>query len=213
MAEETGLIVPLGAWVLAAACKQNKQWQDAGLPKIRVAVNLSAIQFRQKNIVKFISRTLEESGLHPSWLELEITESVIMQNADEAIVLLQELHAMGIHLSVDDFGTGYSSLSYLKRFPLDTLKIDQSFVFDILSNPDDAAIVKSVIALAHSLRLGVIAEGVENEQQLAFLAMLGCDEYQGHYHSLPLPPKDLEQMLRSPVENIIHPASSFVFSK
>ena len=196
LAEELGLIIPLGAWVLITACQQNKQWQAAGLPKIRVAVNLSAVQFRQKNLVEFISQVLEDTGLDASFLELEVTESVIMQNAEEATLVLEKLHAKGIHISIDDFGTGYSSLSYLKRFPLDTLKIDRSFVRDISSDPDDAAIVKSVIALAHSLRLGVIAEGVETEEQLAFLSALGCDEYQGYYRSRPVPAEEFAQLLR-----------------
>jgi EAL domain-containing protein (putative c-di-GMP-specific phosphodiesterase class I) len=196
LAEELGLIIPLGAWVLITACQQNRQWQVAGLPKIRVAVNLSAVQFRQKNLVEFISQVLEDTGLDASFLELEVTESVIMQNAEEATLVLEKLHAKGIHISIDDFGTGYSSLSYLKRFPLDTLKIDRSFVRDISSDPDDAAIVKSVIALAHSLRLGVIAEGVETEEQLAFLSALGCDEYQGYYRSRPVPAEEFAQLLR-----------------
>jgi diguanylate cyclase len=196
LAEELGLIIPLGAWVLITACQQNRQWQTAGLPRIRVAVNLSAVQFRQKNLVEFISQVLEDTGLDASFLELEVTESVIMQNAEEATLVLEKLHAKGIHISIDDFGTGYSSLSYLKRFPLDTLKIDRSFVRDISSDPDDAAIVKSVIALAHSLRLGVIAEGVETEEQLAFLSALGCDEYQGYYRSRPVPAEEFAQLLR-----------------
>jgi diguanylate cyclase len=196
LAEELGLIIPLGAWVLITACQQNKQWQAAGLPRIRVAVNLSAVQFRQKNLVEFISQVLQDTGLDASFLELEVTESVIMQNAEEATLVLEKLHGKGIHISIDDFGTGYSSLSYLKRFPLDTLKIDRSFVRDISSDPDDAAIVKSVIALAHSLRLGVIAEGVETEEQLAFLSALGCDEYQGYYRSRPVPAEEFAQLLR-----------------
>jgi EAL domain-containing protein (putative c-di-GMP-specific phosphodiesterase class I) len=199
LAEELGLIIPIGAWVLVTACRQNKQWQDAGLPHLRVAVNLSAVQFRQKNLAEFVAQVLDDVGLDASYLELEVTESVIMQNAEEATLILKKLHAKGIHLSVDDFGTGYSSLGYLKRFPLDTLKIDRSFVSDIDSNPDDAIIVKSMIALAHSLKLNVIAEGVENESQLSYLRSLGCDEYQGYYRSRPLAAKDFEQMLRESV--------------
>jgi diguanylate cyclase (GGDEF)-like protein len=200
LAEEIGLIIPLGAWVLMTACRQNKRWQDAGLPHLRVAVNLSAVQFRQKHLVEFITQVLDDTGLDPSCLELEVTESIVMQNAEETVLILEKLHAKGIHLSIDDFGTGYSSLSYLKRFPLDTLKIDRSFVRDISSDPDDAAIVKSVIALAHSLRLRVIAEGVETAAQLSFLRTLGCDEYQGYYRSKPLPAVQFEQLLRQLTE-------------
>jgi EAL domain-containing protein (putative c-di-GMP-specific phosphodiesterase class I) len=196
VAEEIGLIIPLGAWVLSTACRQNRQWQRAGLPPMRVAVNLSAVQFRQNNLVESISGALEEAGLDPCYLELEVTESIVMENAEEAALVLEKLHAKGIHISVDDFGTGYSSLSYLKRFCLDTLKIDRSFVRDISSDSGDAAIVRSVIALAHSLRLRVIAEGVETEEQLSFLEALGCDEYQGYYRSRPLPPAEFEQLLR-----------------
>jgi diguanylate cyclase (GGDEF)-like protein len=196
LAEEMGLIIPLGAWVLLTACRQNKMWQATGLPALRVAVNLSAGQFRQKHLAEFIAQILEDTGLDASYLELELTESIIMQDPEEAALILEKLHAQGIHISIDDFGTGYSSLSYLKRFHLDTLKIDRSFVRDISSDPDDAAIVKSVIALAHSLRLNVIAEGVENESQLSFLRSLGCDEYQGYFRSRPLPADEFEQILR-----------------
>jgi diguanylate cyclase (GGDEF)-like protein len=202
LAEELGLIIPLGAWVLSTACQQNKQWQDAGLPALRVAVNLSAVQFRQKNLAEFIGQILEDSGLDPSYLELEVTESAIMHNAEDAIRILGKLHAMGIHISIDDFGTGYSSLSYLRRFPLDTLKIDRSFVHELSSNPDDAAIVKSVIALAHSLRLRVVAEGVEDEMQLSYLRSLGCDEYQGFHRSRPLPPAEFAELLRESMDGV-----------
>lgn len=202
LAEEIGLIIPLGAWVLMTACQQNKRWQQKGLPKLRVAVNLSAAQFKQQNLVEFVCQILEDTGLDAGCLELEITESVIMQNAEAAALTLERLHAKGVHISIDDFGTGYSSLSYLKRFPLDMLKIDRSFVRDIHADPDDAAIVQSVIVLAHSLRLGVIAEGVETEEQLAFLKTLGCDEYQGFYCSRPLPPAEFEKLLLAKVEMI-----------
>lgn len=200
VSEEIGLIIPLGAWVLREACRQNRAWQDAGLPPMRVAVNLSAYQFRQKDLPEFVGAVLEECGLPAHWLELEVTESVVMHNPVEAKRILQALHEMGIHISVDDFGTGYSSLSYLKQFRLDTLKIDRSFVSDISSNPDDAAIVRSVIALAHSLRLKVIAEGVETDEQLAFLRELGCDEYQGYLRSKPLPAAQFETFMRSAAE-------------
>jgi diguanylate cyclase (GGDEF)-like protein len=196
VAEETGMIIPLGAWVLQEACRQNRAWQLSGLPQMRVAVNLSAYQFRQQNLPEFVAGLLLETGLDASCLELEVTESVVMHNPAEAAMTLQRLHAQGIHISVDDFGTGYSSLSYLKQFRLDTLKIDRSFVRDISTDADDAAIVRSVIALAHSLRLRVIAEGVETTEQLDYLRMLGCDQYQGYLSSRPLPAVEFEAMMR-----------------
>lgn len=198
VAEEIGLIIPLGAWVLRAACEQNQAWQEAGLARLRVAVNLSAYQFRQKDLAEFVSKVLEETGMAGEYLELEVTESVVMHNPQDAIRILEQLSRQGIHISVDDFGTGYSSLSYLKQFRLDTLKIDRSFVRDINSDADDAAIVRSVIALAHSLRLQVIAEGVETAEQLEYLRALGCDQYQGYLRSKPLPAADFEAMLRAP---------------
>jgi diguanylate cyclase (GGDEF)-like protein len=201
VSEEIGLIIPLGAWVLREACRQNREWQDAGLPHMRVAVNLSAYQFRQKDLPEFVASVLEDEGLLASSLELEVTESMVMHNPAEASGILARLHGQGIHISVDDFGTGYSSLSYLKQFRLDTLKIDRSFVRDISSDADDAAIVRSVIALAHSLRLKVIAEGVETDEQLEYLRELGCDEYQGYLRSKPLPAKEFEHMLRASMSN------------
>ena len=200
VAEETGMIIPLGAWVLEEACRQNRAWQLSGLPRMRVAVNLSAYQFRQQNLPEFVADLLRRTGLDASCLELEVTESVVMHNPAEAAQTLERLHAQGIHISVDDFGTGYSSLSYLKQFQLDTLKIDRSFVRDISQDADDAAIVKSVIALAHSLRLRVIAEGVETNEQLDFLRLLGCDQYQGYLSSRPLPAAEFEAMMRSTLE-------------
>ncbi|MFP5389993.1 MAG: putative bifunctional diguanylate cyclase/phosphodiesterase [Gammaproteobacteria bacterium] len=197
VSEEIGLIIPLGAWVLREACRQNRAWQDAGLPALRVAVNLSAYQFRQKDLPEFVAAVLVDTGMDPACLELEVTESVVMHNPVEAARILERLHAQGIHISVDDFGTGYSSLSYLKQFRLDTLKIDRSFVRDISSDADDAAIVRSVIALAHSLRLQVIAEGVETHAQLDYLRELGCDQYQGYLRSKPVPAEQFEALLRS----------------
>ncbi|RSZ57036.1 EAL domain-containing protein [Massilia atriviolacea] len=197
VSEEIGLIIPLGAWVLREACRQNRAWQLAGMAHLRMAVNLSAYQFRQKDLPEFVAAVLKETGMDASCLELEVTESVVMHNPAEAAQILDRLHAQGIHISVDDFGTGYSSLSYLKQFRLDTLKIDRSFVRDISSDADDAAIVRSVIALAHSLRLQVIAEGVETEEQLAYLRELGCDQYQGYLRSKPLPAAQFEALLRS----------------
>jgi diguanylate cyclase (GGDEF)-like protein len=194
-AEETGLIVPLGNWVLRDACRQNRAWQKMGIPDLVVAVNISGVQFQQPDLVQTVARALEESGLAARYLELEITESVVMQNAPEAIVMLEQLHRMGVGLSIDDFGTGYSSLSYLKRFPIQTLKIDQSFIHDVSLDSDDAAIVKAIVALAHGLRLRVVAEGVEREEQLEFLRGLGNDEYQGFLYSKPLPAREVERRL------------------
>ena len=195
LAEETGLIVPMGEWILRTACAQNKAWHAAGLGFIRVAVNLSARQFHHQNLVETIVRILKETGLDPKYLELELTESILMQNVEATIKMLCELHAMGIGLSIDDFGTGYSSLSYLKRFPIDILKIDQSFVRDITTDPDDAAIVTAIITLAHSLKLKAIAEGVETEEQLEFLRSLHCDGMQGYLFSRPLPVDEATKLL------------------
>ena len=161
LAEETGLIIPIGEWVLRSACAQNKEWQDSGMPPVRIAVNLSVRQLKQKNLVAKITEILAETGLETQWLELELTESMIMQNAEDSIQQLNDIKALGIGLAIDDFGTGYSSLSYLKRFPIDRVKIDQSFVQGVCSNPDDAAISQAIIALANSLNLKVTAEGVE----------------------------------------------------
>jgi predicted signal transduction protein with EAL and GGDEF domain len=187
IAEENGLIIPIGEWVLREACRQNQEWRKLGLPDITVATNLSAVQFRQKNFDKMIMAIVHESGLAPSACELEITESVVMQDAGTTIALLQQLKTFGLKLSMDDFGTGYSSLNYLKKFPIDKLKIDQSFVRDMMIDPDDAVIASTIISMAQSLRLKVIAEGVETVEQLAFLRQQGCDEMQGYYFSKPLP--------------------------
>ncbi|MDB5901701.1 MAG: hypothetical protein JWM26_579 [Betaproteobacteria bacterium] len=197
LAEESGLIVPIGRWVIEEACRQNKAWQDAGMPHLRVAVNISGLQFRQKDLLESIGYALGSSGLAPECLEVEITESVVMQNASDAIVTLERLSAMGVHVSIDDFGTGYSSLSYLKRFPIDKLKIDRSFIRDVSSDMEDAAIVRATIGLAHNLRLRVVAEGVETAEQLEFLRALGCDEYQGYYKSKPVAPAEFERVLRA----------------
>ena len=196
LAEDTGLIVPLGEWVLHAVCTQMKKWQDSGLEPMRVAVNLSACQFRQTMLRQQVKRILNDTGIAPEYLELELTESVIMDDIQTSSAVLRELKKMGVHISMDDFGTGYSSLSLLKRLPLDTLKIDQSFVRDITSDADDAAIVDAIISLAHSLRLRVIAEGVENNRQLDFLRSQGCDEVQGYLFSRPLPVAAIEAWLR-----------------
>ncbi len=186
LAEETGLIVPIGAWVLRAACERDRAWQQMGMPPLRVAVNLSARQFAQANLVSEVAQVLDASGLAPSSLELEITESMVMDNPERAIHTLWQLKSMGIALAIDDFGTGYSSLGYLKRFPIDNIKIDRSFIKDIPANNDDATITRTIIAMTHNLRLKAVAEGVENEAQLEFLRRHGCDEMQGYYFSRPL---------------------------
>ncbi len=196
LAEKTGLILPIGEWVLRTACLQNKAWQDAGLPAIPIAVNLSPRQFKQQDIVKMVSLLAQEDHCDLCTLELEITESIAMEQPEVAIETMKKLRAMGVQLSIDDFGTGYSSLNYLKRFPINTLKIDQSFVRDITADSDDAAIVTAIIALAHSMKLKVIAEGVETAEQLAFLREQHCDQMQGYYFSRPLPASRMEQLLR-----------------
>ena len=199
LAEDTGLIVPIGRWVIEQACAQNKAWQRAGMPHLRMAVNISAVQFKQKDLLDTIKYALETSGLSPDFFEVELTETAVMQNASQAIVTLEKLSEMGVNVSIDDFGTGYSSLSYLKRFPIDKLKIDRSFIRDISSDRDDAAIVRATIALAHNLKLRVVAEGVETEDQLQFLRALGCDEYQGYYKSKPVPANDFARQMRAEI--------------
>lgn len=194
LAEESGLIVPIGEWVLETACQQVKAWQDV-FPNLRAAVNLSARQFQSDNLVEAVARVLEETQLDPHCLDLEITESTTMQNVDRAIATMHGLKQLGIQISLDDFGTGYSSLSYLKHFPIHMLKVDRSFVRDITTDEDDAAIVASVIAMAHSLHLNVIAEGVETEEQLAYLLERGCDQMQGFLFSPPLPVEKCEELL------------------
>ncbi len=187
LAEETGLIIPIGEWVLETVCRQNLSWLDSGFSPIPLAVNLSCAQFRQRSLINSISRILDMVGMDPKYMELEITESTIMQNEGESGKMLRDLKSMGIKISVDDFGTGYSSLSYLKRFTLDALKIDRSFIKDLTHDPDDRAITLAIIAMAHSLGLRVIAEGVETEQHLSVLKEHGCDEVQGYLFSPPLP--------------------------
>ncbi|MEQ1742169.1 MAG: EAL domain-containing protein [Candidatus Nitrotoga sp.] len=196
VAEESGLIVPLGEWVLRTACEQNKAWQLAGLKPVSIAVNLSARQFKQQDLVELVSRILQETELDPSYLELELTESMVMQNVEAAIITLNQFKAIGVKLSIDDFGIGYSSLNYLKHFPIDFLKIDQSFVRDITTNLDDAIIAKIIISMAHDLGLRVIAEGVEAEEQKSFLCLHRCDEMQGYFFSMPVPAEEFEILLK-----------------
>ena len=186
LAEESGLIEPIGEWVLRTACRQNKAWQAAGVLNCRVAVNLSPRQFQQPGLIPMVARILQETQLDAGCLELELTESSMMKNTEFAIITLGRLKDMGIRLSIDDFGSGYSSLAYLKRFPIDYLKIDQSFVREIVTEPKDAAIVTAIVTIAHSLELKVVAEGVETEPQLQLLRRLGCDEIQGDFISRPV---------------------------
>ncbi len=195
IAEETGLIEPIGEWVLATVCGQARAWQKAGLPKLRVAVNLSARQLDMSDLVDTVETVLADSGLDPHYLELELTESLIMQNPEKAISTFIRIKEMGIGLSIDDFGTGYSSLSYLKRFPLDRVKIDRSFVSELHTEPDDRVIALTIISMAHNLRLRVVAEGVENDAQLHFLHEHGCDEVQGFFCGRPAPAEEFSRLL------------------
>ena len=196
IAEESGLIIPLGEWILNEACRQNLAWQKAGLTPISIAVNLSAVQFRQPNLCQLIGRVLSDTGLDPHYLELELTEGLVMSNTDSAIATLNGFKEMGVHISIDDFGTGYSSLSYLKHFPIDYLKIDQSFIRDITANPDDAAITTAIINMAQGLNLRTIAEGVETAEQLKFLRLHSCDVVQGYYFSKPVPATEFADILQ-----------------
>lgn len=195
MAEDTGLIVPIGEWVLRTACSQCKSWQRLGFPQARVSINLSARQFQQPNLVQLIADALAGSKLDPNCLELELTENVVMKNPEQAAATLRRLKEIGVRISLDDFGTGYSSLSYLKNLPIDCIKIDRSFVRDLTSDPNDAAIIMAVITLAHSLKLKVIAEGVENEEQISFLRLLRCDAVQGYFYSRPMPAEAVREWL------------------
>lgn len=197
-AEETGLIVPIGDWVIQNACRQNKAWQDAGWPPITMSVNISARQFIERDLIDRVRHALQETGLDPMYLELELTESLIMQDLQQAISKMKELQSMGISLSIDDFGTGYSSLAALKSFPIARLKIDQSFVRDLPDNENDKAIATAVISLGHKLNLKVIAEGVETEEQQTFLRENGCDEIQGHFFSRAVSAEEISLLLRTP---------------
>ncbi len=208
IAEECGLIGALGAWVMREACRQARAWQVAGLPPLRVAVNLSASQFRQGNIVSMIRDALDDAGLEARFLEVELTESVVMSDPEESVAILEKLSTMGVLVSIDDFGTGYSSMSYLRRFPIDKIKIDRAFISEAISRPDDASIVRAIVSLAHSLRLKVVAEGVESPQQLEFLKTLGCDQYQGFHYSKALPPTQFEALVRAKREAAVEHTES-----
>jgi EAL domain-containing protein (putative c-di-GMP-specific phosphodiesterase class I) len=196
IAEDTGLIAGIGRWALEEACLQTKAWNNTGLGPLRIAVNVSARQFRQTDFVSVVSDTLLTTGLDPSLLTIELTESVVMVNAQKSIDTLRRLKEMGISLSIDDFGTGYSSLSYLKRFPLDELKVDRSFLMEVDQNSDDAAIVTAIVAMAHSLGLKVVAEGVETPEQLTFLRNIECDLLQGYFFSKPVGAQEFPQVAR-----------------
>ncbi len=197
IAEETGLIVPIGNWVLRKACEQNLLFQKAGFPPIRLAVNVSARQFQKGNLLEMVQDVLKDTGLAPDLLEIELTETTIMDDAEDAINTLTKIKSMGVRLSIDDFGTGYSSLSYLKRLPIDTLKIDRFFVCDVASNPSDAKIIKAIITMAHGLGFEVVAEGVEKQDQLNFLQEFGCDAVQGYFFSPPVPCEEFAKIIQS----------------
>jgi diguanylate cyclase (GGDEF)-like protein len=197
LAEETGLIVPIGEWVLTTACARAKRWRDEGLPPIRIAVNLSARQFWQEDLAPTVGRVLVETGLDPRMLDLELTESTFMQDAEATVAALKSLKEMGVSLSIDDFGTGYSSLAYLQRFPLDALKVDRTFVRDVTTNPDSAAITRTIVAMARNLGLRVVAEGIETAAQYAFLKAEGCHEGQGYFISRPMPAADVAPFVRT----------------
>ena len=199
IAESSGLIRAIGEWVLRTACGQARRWQEEGLPAISVAVNVSAVQFRHEDFCDLIRRVLRETGLAPQFLELELTESLLLADADMTLSVVQELKSMGLTLAIDDFGTGYSSFSYLKQFRVSKLKIDRSFIRDVALNADDAAITAAIISMAKSLRLKVIAEGVEDEAQMSFLRAHHCDEIQGYYFSKPLAVDKVADKLRGNV--------------
>jgi diguanylate cyclase (GGDEF)-like protein len=194
--EESGLIVPVGARVIERACRQNRAWQDAGLPPMRVSVNISSRQFRSESLDETIRAALHASGLEPRWLEVELTESLLVENSEQAVAVMERLKAIGVAISIDDFGTGYSSLGYLKRFPIDSLKIDRSFVKDLRTSATDAAIVDAISALAHSLGLGLVAEGVEEAGQAEFLRARYCTELQGYLFGRPVPPEEVADAVR-----------------
>ncbi|MGO8758223.1 MAG: putative bifunctional diguanylate cyclase/phosphodiesterase [Terracidiphilus sp.] len=203
IAENSSLIVPIGEWVLRSACKQAKSWQEGGLPAVPVAVNVSPVQFRQQGFCELVRRTLRESGLKPEYLELELTESLLLTNADLTASIMAELRTMGVTLTIDDFGTGYSSLGYLNQFKVHRLKIDQSFVRDVSTDPDDAAITIAIIKMAKAMNLSVLAEGVETEDQLLFLRAQNCPMIQGFYFSRPVPVDEVDRHLRAGFGNML----------
>jgi EAL domain-containing protein (putative c-di-GMP-specific phosphodiesterase class I) len=195
IAEDTGLILPIGDWVIREACRQARAWQLEGLPFLRVAVNVSPMQFRQPNFCNVVRTALEANSLDAAYLEIELTEATLMTNAESSVAMLEQLSKLGVVIAIDDFGTGYSSMSYLQRFPIDKLKIDRSFIRDLLSNPGDVSIVRAIISLAHELQLKVVAEGVESAEQLALLDRMGCDQYQGFLRSPAVAPAEVEPLL------------------
>ncbi|MGY6586882.1 MAG: EAL domain-containing protein [Wenzhouxiangella sp.] len=200
IAEASGLIIPIGQWVLDEVCRQIRVWLDAGLPAIRIAINLSALQFQRGNLVETVQAALDKHRVAPEWLELELTESILIQDEDNVLATVRALKELGVTLTIDDFGTGYSSLAYLKRFAVDKLKIDKSFIRDLDSDTDDATIVQAIIQMGRSLKLRIVAEGVETEQQLAFLGEHGCDQVQGYYFARPLPASECERWLLNPAQ-------------
>jgi EAL domain-containing protein (putative c-di-GMP-specific phosphodiesterase class I) len=208
LAEDTGLILQLGAWVMRTACAEARTWRADGSKKMRVAVNVSACEFGRPDFFESMVEILQQTGLDASCLELELTETTIMENADAAVKLLTEIRKLGVKVAIDDFGTGYSSLSYLKRLPIDTLKLDRSFVDGSTSDPNDAALVVAVITLAHSFHLEVIAEGVETEEHLRFLCDLGCDGGQGYLFGKPMP----ADVFRSSLNRELYHANELLFS-
>jgi EAL domain-containing protein (putative c-di-GMP-specific phosphodiesterase class I) len=196
LAEETGLIIPLGEWILRRVCAEIANWRDLGIEPPRVSINLSSKQLNDHDLVAVVAAILAKAKIAPELLTFELTENTVMQNAESTVPMLHDLRKLGVRLAIDDFGTGYSSLSYLKRLPIDILKIDRSFVQNVPDDPDDSAIVEAIIALSHSLRLGVVAEGVEETEQVEFLRRLGCDAVQGYLCGRPVPAEETTVLLR-----------------
>jgi EAL domain-containing protein (putative c-di-GMP-specific phosphodiesterase class I) len=196
VAEETGLIVPIGRWVLRAACEQARRWELMGLPPLVISVNVSLRQLQREDFTCVVRDVLHETGVSPAALEIEVTESSVMHNAQQVIAMLHSIKSLGVQISVDDFGTGYSCLSYLKQFPVNRLKIDRSFVKDLLHDDDGEVIVRTIISLGHNLGMRVVAEGVENIRQIEYLRKHDCDELQGYYFGRPMPAAQFEQLIR-----------------